>query len=274
MTFLRVIGFGLLVAAPIVACSEGGADKDPTDSASSAAVTDILTMTRRDDGRFDVVCRDQTRETVTAEDIRADRVCRGGGGGGGGGTGTRLGIIYGRSDSCDSATAIVTVRESTDCLSLSATQEAWSISVNGQCQNISDTNVRQACLAMKPGGTIIYGRSDSCDASLAVAQVTNDTDCLTLSATQEAWSISVDGRCQNISDTNIRQACLTLQPRGTFIYGRSDSCDASLAVARVTQDTDCLALSASQEAWSVSVDGQCRNISDTNLRAACIALQN
>src|SRR5215207_2626585 len=95
LRFFSVVAASGFLAALLVACAERS-NGEATEAAGSAAVTDILTMTRRDDGRFDVVCRDQTREIVTADDIRADRVCRGGGA-----TGTRLGIIYGRSDSCE-----------------------------------------------------------------------------------------------------------------------------------------------------------------------------
>src|SRR5262249_23930859 len=152
--------------------------------------------------------------------------------GSGGGGGTRFGIVFGRSDSCEASAAILTVRDTTDCLTLSATDPAWSISVNGQCRNIPHTNVPAARPPPQPNNTIIYGRSDSCEAETAVARVTPDTDCLRFSATDVAWSVSVNGQCRNISDTNVRAACLALQPSGTIIYGRSDSCEAEAAVVR------------------------------------------
>ncbi len=54
-------------------------------------------------------------------------------------------------------------------------------------------------------------RTDSCEGDKAVAQVTGETDCLTLRLTDAARSVSVDGRCQNISDTNVRAARIALQ---------------------------------------------------------------
>lgn len=268
----RFVVFGFVATATLVACSFGP-DAEGTGKSEAAAVSDILTMTRRDDGRFDVVCRDNTREIVTADDIRADRVCRGGPAAPDAGAG-RLGVIFGRTDSCEASAAIVTVRESTDCMRLSASEEAWSIMVGNRCQNIADTSVRAACFQLKPRGTILFGRTDRCEMDQALTTIDAQTDCLSLSPTTEVWSVSVDGRCQNIGDTNMRAACLALQPGdGAIIFGRTDRCDADQALLRVTDETDCLRLSASQDAWSISVNGRCQNIGDTNVRQACLTAQ-
>ncbi len=61
------------------------------------------------------------------------------------------GVIYGRSDSCDSDRALMAVDEQTDCNSLSASEAAWSVKVAGQCQDISDTSVRNACFVIQGG---------------------------------------------------------------------------------------------------------------------------
>lgn len=210
MSFRRVIVIGAASAFPLLACSIGAAPEE-TGALESAAVSDILTMTRRDDGRFDVLCRDNTREVVTADDIRADRVCRGASAPDAG-PGARLGVIFGRTDECEAEDAIVTVRESTDCMQLSPTQHAWSVMVGNRCQNIDDTNVRAACFHIKPRGIVLFGRTDECEMNKAIMMIDHDTDCLRLSASQHVWSVMIDGRCENVDDTNLRAACLAVQP--------------------------------------------------------------
>ncbi|MBX3228623.1 MAG: hypothetical protein KIT84_08225 [Labilithrix sp.] len=223
-------------------------------------------MTRRADGQFDVLCADGSRAVVTAEQIAANQVC--------GGPVTPpppasiRGRIFGRTDSCD-GDPVATVRDDTDCFALSASAVAWSVWKDGRCVNISDTNVRSACLALKPEGKAVFGRSDSCEGD--AVQVTSETNCFALSGSAVAWSVWKDGRCVNISDTNQRTACLQLKPEGLAVFGRSDSCEGD--ATPITPETDCFSLSASEVAWSVWKDGRCVNISDTNKRAACLSLQ-
>lgn len=260
----RSSSFVIVSFALATACSVGESER--AGQVEQAQVDDVQSMERRSDGRFDVVCRDGRREIVTSEDILANRVCR-----------TTSGpsgvVIYGRSDSCGSDYAIASVTSSTDCQRLSDTDAAWSVSVNGRCNNISDTTVRKACLAFMPGAVRIYGRSDSCSDDAIVAAVTSRTDCSRYSDTDAAWSVSVDGRCTNISDTTVRKACISFQPGATVLFGRSDSCGLDYAVASVTQDTDCQALNDTDPVWSVQVGGTCKNISDTTLRKACVIAQ-
>jgi hypothetical protein len=124
-----------------------------------------------------------------------------------------------------------------------------------------------------PGRVIIFGTSDSCDASDVVASVTSSTDCNTLSDTQAAWSVSINGQCRDISDTTVRKACMLNQPNHVLLFGTSDSCDPSDVAASIGSSTDCSSLSDSTPAWSVSIDGQCKDISDTTLRKACLLYQ-
>jgi hypothetical protein len=182
-------------------------------------------------------------------------------------------LIYGRSDSCDPNTVVASVTAATDCSTLSATESAWSVRVNGVCTDISDTNVRAACLLRQPqtDRVLIYGRSDSCSENAIVASVTPATDCKTL-PTDSAWSIRVGGVCQDISDTNVRSACILNQPGDArvFIYGRSDSCNERDILGSVTAGGDCQQFSDSDSAWSTKVNGVCTDISDTTARKACL----
>jgi hypothetical protein len=221
-------------------------------------------MTRLSDGRFDVLCRDGHHETVTSDDIQANRVCKGGPPPG------HSVILYGRSDSCGSSDLGAYVDDRTNCATLGASTPCWSVSINGTCVNITDTTLQDACRTYQGAATaklVIYGRSDSCGSDDLAAYVGDHTDCASLSDSAPAWSISVDGQCQNIDDTNVRAACAKFKGAGdahVIVYGRSDSCDASDLAAFVSNDTDCSTLST-DPAWSVSIDGACQNIEDTTV---------
>jgi hypothetical protein len=230
----------------------------------------VSTIIRRADGRFDVVCRDDRREIATADDIRADRVCRGAGGGGS----ERLGVLYARSDSCAADSAVATVRAETNCAAL--TGEVWSLSVDGQCRDIEDTSARAACTQLQSSiGAALYGRSDSCDAEAFVTKVDTYTKCQLLSASAESWSMSIDGECRDTEDISVRAACFALQSADAIIlYGRSDDCEPQHALRRITDATGCEGLSRTEPAWSYMVDGRCVDIEDTNVRAACIHAQS
>ena len=155
---------------------------------------------------------------------------------------------------------------------------AWSIRVNGRCQNITDTNPQSACSQIKSqlGGNIdtIYGRSDSCSQSAIALTVSPETSCQKLSDSDIAWSIKVGGRCINITDTNVRAACHQVQLKqaganANAVYGRSDNCSDQLVTQVVGRKTRCERLSNEDAAWSIKVNGRCRNITDTNQRNAC-----
>jgi len=141
----------------------------------------------------------------------------------------------------------------------------------------ADLLANRVCLPAGPvSSTIIYGRSDSCEASAVAARVTADTDCNALGE-DAAWSVKdTRGTCNNISDTTVSRAChgLGISTQSLpVIYGRSDSCEGSAFVTRLTADFDCGTLSSSDAAWSVKrADGTCDNISDTTVERACRGL--
>jgi hypothetical protein len=198
------------------------------------------------------------------------------GGQGGYGSPSRA-IIYGTSDNCDDGHIAEIVDYDTDCADLSSTAPAWSVKVNGQCQNITDTNVRNACVGIQAANApnVIYGTSDNCDNSKIAAVLTRRTNCSALSSTDPSWSIKVNGQCQNITDTNVRSACNAIRANDApyVVYGTTDNCDNSKIAAVISNRTDCSQLSATDAAWSIKLDGQCVNITDTNVRAACTAVR-
>lgn len=185
-------------------------------------------------------------------------------------------VIYGRSDSCDTGAVAAIVNERTRCETLSSSESAWSIKVNEICQNISDTNVQAACKGIQAAQAknVLYGRSDSCDINSVVSVVNNRTNC-NIFGDESVWSIKIDGKCENISDTTAIKACRAIQARSApnVIFGRSDSCDMSVIEAVIDERTNCEVLSDTTSAWSMKVDGDCQNIADTNVRAACRGMQ-
>lgn len=184
---------------------------------------------------------------------------------------------------------------------------AWSIKIDGVCRNISDTDTMSACVNMglpiqkKPleKEILVYSYSDSCSGTVHYAGTLRTdqdlfTQCSNLtrlkSGALSAWSIQLDGVCQNISDTDYMSACLDVsipsqvgQSQVQF-YPYSDSCAGSISIAgylprgRPPTWQECQALpknpqvSGGNSVWSVKVDGVCRNISDTTFDAACAGL--
>ncbi len=156
-------------------------------------------------------------------------------------------------------------------------ERAWSIKVNGVCQNISDTTADVACRGVQAQGAdnVIFGQSDTCDMGKVEAVVDYYTNCEALSNSARAWSIKVNGVCQNITDTDVRTACrgMVSQNARNVIYGQSDTCDMGKVEAVVDNYTNCETMSSSTRAWSVKIDGACVNISDTDVRSACRGIQ-
>lgn len=256
--------------ASALACSESAPDASM--NAQSFLASDVLTMTARSDGQFDVVCGDTSRVVASATDIQSNRVCGGGAGG------PIQGILYDASGTCEASHAVALVRTETLCVNLDAAQRVGHVSVNGSCLDIADTSAIVACKAIKesqgaPRSPVVYGTSDTCSESAVVARIGASTDCLTLSHEAAAWSVSVDGQCLRTRDTSVRAACLSVQREATYLFGTSDSCAVSTAIARLTAETDCLTLSESRLSWSVSTDGVCRNAPDRGARSACLAEQ-
>ena len=76
---LRLAGIAL-VAGPALACTSASEDAAATSGAESELISDVVSMTRRADGSFDVVCRARGgapnyASVATAADIAAERVC-------------------------------------------------------------------------------------------------------------------------------------------------------------------------------------------------------
>ncbi len=67
---MLVLGLGLVVSA----CS--AAEPNDVESQEQEAVSDIVSMTARGDGSYDVKCRDGRTEVVTAHDVERGRVCK------------------------------------------------------------------------------------------------------------------------------------------------------------------------------------------------------
>ncbi len=92
---------------------------------------------------------------------------------------------------------------------------AWGIEINGTCHNIFDMSEADACRRFKDGvsdrAVQIYN-SDSCSKDL-LAVVHSRRGCEELPANgTQAWGVKIDGVCQNITDTSVRDACLRFAP--------------------------------------------------------------
>jgi hypothetical protein len=270
---LRAVSVLAWIGAAIAACADAPNEASET-GASSALVSDIASMTQRADGKFDVVCKDGSREIDSSDQIVANQACSGGGSSGDGGLGsaTRI-VIYGTSDHCDSNAIVTSVTATTNCDQLSDSQAAWSVGARGQCVDITDTTVRRACQLYAPGRTVLFGTSDHCDPNAIAASIDSTFDCSSLSDSSAAWSILQNGQCVDISDTTLRRACQMYAPGHVVIFGASDHCDPNAIVASVSSTSDCNSLSDSNAAWSVLADGQCIDIADTTIRKACIQYQ-
>src|SRR5262245_47662595 len=74
---MKFLSVAFLVSCALVGCS--GSPTEGTGASEQASVSDSASITRRDDGRFDVVCLDGTNEVVTKDELLADEVCGAGG---------------------------------------------------------------------------------------------------------------------------------------------------------------------------------------------------
>jgi hypothetical protein len=125
------------LSSSVFACST--ADSDVERSTEQAQISDIASMAKRPDGRFNVVCTDGRTQIVTAADIAANRVCESTTPPPDPGPGV---IVYGNSDSCSDSSATARFTARTDCSTLSETDPVWSLKKDGVCINVNDTNLR------------------------------------------------------------------------------------------------------------------------------------
>lgn len=181
--------------------------------------------------------------------------------------------IY-QSDSC-SGSLVGTANVNTNCSSkFSTAGQAWGIRVNGECVNIADTTAVKACESFKAASdgraTLIYA-SDSCSSN-AIAAISSNSSCENLEKNStNAWGIKIGDTCHNIQDTSPAKACNVYKaasnPAAIEIYA-SDSCSSSLT-AIVDYNTRCESLRGLPQAWGIKINGQCQNISDTDIVTAC-----
>ncbi|MFM6929822.1 MAG: hypothetical protein ACKOX6_15235 [Bdellovibrio sp.] len=179
------------------------------------------------------------------------------------------------TDSCSSG-LIGMINPRTNCSKFQGASAAWGIKVNGSCKNIQDMPAEKACQAFKdladaPSSAIKLYSTDSCSSGL-IGVLTSYSDCDSMdSGNKNVWAVEVNGRCQNISDTSSAQACRALkaaQSSNAIKIYNSDSCSGSL-VAYVDSRTRCEGLRGMSDAWGIIIDGQCQNISDTDIVSAC-----
>lgn len=128
----------------------------------------------------------------------------------------------------------------------------------------------------QPSGQVELFKSDSCNGDL-VGIVGPATDCSRFSTTESVWGVRINGKCQDISDTNSQNACRIYQnaanPEAVKVY-KSDSCRDSL-VGIFSSYTNCETLedSSGNSAWAIMVGEQCKDIADTSLKLSCRAFK-
>lgn len=95
-----------------------------------------------------------------------------------------------------------------------------------------------------------------------------------ISSAPRTWGVKVRGVCSDISDEDTPKACVKYKAAGsldaTFFY-HSDRCEPSELLAAVDGNTDCdkLVQVENDRVWGVVSDGQCIDISDMDMKAAC-----
>ncbi|AZZ35728.1 hypothetical protein CIK05_02570 [Bdellovibrio sp. qaytius] len=124
--------------------------------------------------------------------------------------------------------------------------------------------------------TALY-HSDSCNDSDLIANLKPGTDCSSqvMTSAQRTWGIKVRGTCYDVSDLETPLACVKFKAASNAsatLFYHSDSCQTSELIAAVDESTDCDALSkvVTDRVWGVVTDGQCVDISDADMKAACV----
>lgn len=118
-------------------------------------------------------------------------------------------------------------------------------------------------------------RSDNCSDEL-VGIINSSTDCSRFNGAGNVWAIRVNGKCQDIDDTNAVNACRLYQNAGyqnaIRVY-KSDNCSDSLS-GIFSAYTNCEALpNDGRNAWSIMSGGKCQDIADTTLPLSCRAFK-
>lgn len=177
-----------------------------------------------------------------------------------------------KSDNCSSA-LIGIVNPGTGCNSYSSAAAVWGIKVNGKCMDTLDMPAAQACQLFKDAAnpnTLRLHKADNCGSALS-SVVSASTNCELLPSENSAWAVNIAGQCKDLADMSPKMACRSLRgaasPVNVEIY-KSDNCSSAL-VAIVDRYTQCASLKGMPAAWAVKINGQCQDISDTDIVSAC-----
>ncbi len=129
----------------------------------------------------------------------------------------------------------------------------------------------------QPSGKTALYHSDSCNESELIANLRSGTDCSSqvITSAQRTWGVKVRGTCYDVSDLETPTACMKYKAAGNAgatLFYHSDSCQTSELIAAVDESTDCDALAkvSNDRVWGVVTDGQCVDISDMDLKQACL----
>ena len=118
-------------------------------------------------------------------------------------------------------------------------------------------------------------RSDNCSDDL-VGIINSSTDCSRFNGAGAVWAIRVNGKCQDVDDTNAVNACRLYQNAGqqnAIRVFKSDNCGDSLS-GIFSSYTNCDSLpNDGRNAWSMMSGGKCQDIADTTLPLSCRAFK-
>lgn len=192
------------------------------------------------------------------------------------------GVELFKSDSCGSD-FIASIGPSTNCDTLAAatSSRVWAARFGGSCYDISDTTIKSACEAFKAAGSegsIPLYHSDSCAGGDLIGVVGSTTNCSTIASviTSAVWGVQIAGVCNDITDTNVLNACTRFSggggptPTSGVAVFDNDSC-AGTPATLLQPTTNCTALASSigGSARAVRVAGTCANIRDTTILDVC-----
>jgi hypothetical protein len=207
----------------------------------------------------------------------------------------RNSIVAYTDDSC--RVSLTEVKSNDDCRRLSTifgTQRVWSVSLNGECINTTDSTFAQSCEELRTAASaqkvrtadLVTYTDDSCRVKLT--DLDSGIDCKAISPlfrNQKVWSVSLLGKCVNVTDETFSEdLCMRYQDsvvaqyesdgsrrRGdTVELYTDDSCANELT--SVKRGDNCEALNNvfnNQKVWSVKFRGQCVNIPDSTFLPAC-----
>lgn len=217
--------------------------------------------------------------------------------------------IFSTSDSCTGTpTGLTVLRAGIDSLSQctaqlgsNASRWAWSIRLDGQCQNIPDTTALLACAAIDapiaPDTSFVYfyETSDSCGGAVLTSKTIQHSQALASQCvfsssllSKPVWSVKLNGVCTNISDTDIISACYGLDVPKTYdptkmeimTFGGSGCSGTVAATGFLVPDLDlmnqCQGLTrvskASSTAASVRVNGVCSSTGGGDFVSSCLQI--